>query len=98
MKLVWTVGARSDLSEIGSHIWQDNPAAARQMRDCIQRKANHLKSHPFMGRPGVVAGTREVIPHPSHRLVHQASENLVSILSVLHTSRQWPPATDEDDA
>ena len=97
MKFVWTASARRELREIVLHIWHDNPAAAKRMRVRIETTAAYLKTQPFMGRPGAIAGTREAIPHPSYRIVYQVSNEVVSILSIVHTARQWPPAQDEDE-
>lgn len=96
MKLVWTARARRELREIVIRIWSADPAAAKRMRLRIERTATYLKSQPFMGRQGAIVGTREAIPHPSYRIVYQVEGETVSILTVVHTARQWPPV--EDDA
>ncbi|MEQ1954537.1 type II toxin-antitoxin system RelE/ParE family toxin [Mesorhizobium sp. CN2-181] len=95
MKLVWTAKARHELAEIVSHIWADNPPAANRIRNRIQTSATYLKSQPFMGRPGAIDGTREAISHPSYRIIYQVADEIVSILSVVHTARQWPPGEDD---
>lgn len=94
MRLVWTSRAKRDLGEIASYIWRDNPAAAKKIRNRIETLAAYLKSQPFMGRMGAVAGTREAIPHPSYRVVYQVTGETVFILRVVHTARQWPPVED----
>lgn len=96
MRLVWTETAKNDLADIVSYIWLENPSAAKKMRSRIETTATYLKSQPFMGRMGAIAGTREAIPHPSYRIVYQVSDETVSILFIVHTSRQWPPVRDED--
>ena len=94
MKLVWTSRAKRDLAEIAAYIWADNPAAARKIRSRVETVAAYLKSQPFAGREGAIAGTRESIPHPSYRIVYQVTDEAVFILRVVHTARQWPPSGD----
>ncbi len=53
--------------------------------------AAHLEQHPKLGRPGAVAGTHELIPHESYRLVYEIDRETVWILALVHTARQWPP-------
>ena len=101
MKLVWTASAKRDLGEIVSYIWLENPAAARKVRKRIEATAAYLLSQPFMGRPGAIPGTKEALPHPSYRIVYAVTDGIVSILRMVHTSRQWPPdpdATDDETA
>ena len=95
MRLVWTNRAKRDLGEIATHIWRDNPAAARKIRNRIDTLAAYFKSQPFMGRMCAVAGTREAIPHPSYRIVYQVTEDTVTILRVVHTAREWPPGGNQ---
>ena len=48
---------------------------------------------PGLGKPGKIAGTREVIPHQNYRLVYEVAEadGTVWVLALVHTARQWPP-------
>ncbi|MBN9243674.1 MAG: type II toxin-antitoxin system RelE/ParE family toxin [Mesorhizobium sp.] len=96
MKSVWTAQAKRELGDIVSYIWVDNPAAAKHVRKRIETTASYLKSQPFMGRQGAIAGTREAIPHPSYRIVYQLTGETVFILSIVHTARQWPPVAEDD--
>lgn len=98
MRLIWTARAKGELGEIVSDIWLDNPAAAKRVRNRIETTAAYLKSQPFMGRLGAIAGTREAIPHPSYRIVYQVTDETVFILSVVHTSRHWPPVPEPGDS
>ena len=96
MKLVWTARAKRELAEIVTHIWSDDPAAAKKIRGRTEHMAGHLKSHPFMGRVGAVSGTREAVPHPSYRIVYELRDDTVFVLSVVHTARLWPPVAEDD--
>ena len=95
MKLVWTTSAKRDLGEIVTYIWFDSPSSAKRIRARIEKTARHLESQPFMGRVGELPDTREAFAPPSYRIVYKVSDGAISILRVIHTARQWPPAEDE---
>lgn len=54
--------------------------------------AARLAAYPKMGKAGRIAGTRELIPHGSYRLVYEIDGTTVWVLALVHTARQWPPA------
>jgi toxin ParE1/3/4 len=98
VKVVWSPEAIRDRTEIIDHIWADNPKAAARISGLFKAASVRLQSTPFIGRPGAIPGSRELIPHPSYRLVYEVRENdVVWIAAIFHTSRQWPPVYDEDD-
>ncbi|MCI4592413.1 type II toxin-antitoxin system RelE/ParE family toxin [Sphingobium sp. BYY-5] len=45
-----------------------------------------------MGRPGRVAGTRELVAHRNYILVYDVAESEIRILRLLHAARRWPPS------
>lgn len=45
-----------------------------------------------MGKVGMIAGTRELIPHENIRLVYEIEGGTVWMLAVAHAARQWPSA------
>ncbi len=92
MRLVWTKPASLDRKEIREYIAQDNPAAALALDELISEKASRLADHPSLGRPGRVAGTRELIAHQNYILIYDITQDLVRVLRVLHAARQWPPS------
>lgn len=92
MRLVWTKPASLDRKEIREYIAQDNPAAALALDELISEKASRLVDHPSLGRPGRVAGTRELIAHQNYILIYDLAGDLVRVLRVLHAARQWPPS------
>ncbi|MFZ5671788.1 MAG: type II toxin-antitoxin system RelE/ParE family toxin [Pseudomonadota bacterium] len=91
MKVIWTALARDERAAIIAHIASDNPRAALRMDERFSDGASRLERHPKIGRPGKVTGTRELIPHESYRLVYEIDGDTVSILTLIHTSRLWPP-------
>ena len=90
MKLTWTRAAAHDRREIRAYISQDNPPAALTLDKLIAEQAAHLTSHPELGRPGRIAGTRELVVHRNYILIYDLATDLVRVLRVLHTARQWP--------
>lgn len=95
MKLIWTDSAQRDIGEIVTYIWFESPAASKRIRQRIEKTARYLKSQPYMGRAGLLPGTREAFTPPSYRIVYAVDSGTVSILRVVHTARQWPPVEDD---
>jgi len=93
VKVVWMPGAEQDRLEIFTYIAADNPSAAVALDDRFGKAAANLASFPNTGHAGKVPGTRELFPHKSYRLVYEIDGDRVLILTVVHTSRQWPPAS-----
>lgn len=76
------------------YIAQDNSLAALGQWDQIERQAAMLIDHPEMGRKGRVVGTRElVISRTPFLLVYRLTEQQIEVLTFLHGSKLWPPAT-----
>ncbi len=94
MKVEWTAGAKHDLKEIINYIALTNPQAAQRMNDRFHAAAALLRSSPYAGKLGALSSTREFISHPSYRMLYQIRGETVSILALVHTSRQWPPEPD----
>ena len=97
MKVVWTTDAYRDRTKIFSDIYKDNPAAAERMDNLFLAAAARLKTFPKMGRPSELPGSRELIPHPSYRLVYEIKGDEIVMHSLMHTARQWPPVEDGQD-
>jgi addiction module RelE/StbE family toxin len=92
VKVVWTPEAERDRAAIFDYIAKDNPVAAIRMDERFGAAAARLANHPEMGRPGTIAGTRELIPHENYRMLYEIDGDLIWILTLVHTSRRWPPA------
>lgn len=95
MNLVWARLASADRNEIRECIAQDNPAAALALDELFSEQANRLVDHPGLGRPGRVAGTRELVLHQNYILIYDTAPDLVRVLRVLHAARRWPPAREQ---
>lgn len=78
------------MAEIIDFIAQDNPAAARQLKERIESVVVPLSHYPYLYPRGRVAGTRELVAHPNDLIVHRVAAEQVEIISVLHARRQYP--------
>ena len=91
MKVIWTPEAEADRLAIGDYIAADNPRAAIAIDLLLGTSVLKLVDFPRSGRPGLVPDTRELLPHPSYRIVYEIRDGVVWIVAVVHTARQWPP-------
>jgi len=92
MRLVWTPRARRAREAAIDYIAQDKPSAALSQLDEIEQQARILREHPAIGRPGRVAGARElVISRTPFILVYRIKDDRVEILHFLHGAQRWPP-------
>lgn len=91
MSVIWTPEAEQDRADVWDYIAADNPQAAARMDELFSDAADRLAKHPNLGKPGKISGTRELIPHESYRLVYEIEQKTVWVLTLVHTSRQWPP-------
>ncbi|GGC43366.1 hypothetical protein GCM10011371_33520 [Novosphingobium marinum] len=91
MKIVWTPEAEQDRAEIWDYLVARDPAAALRVDQPFSEAVAKLVDFPMLGHTGLVAGTREITPHRSYRIIYEIAGDTVWILVVIHTARQWPP-------
>lgn len=96
MRVLWTPAAVQDRTDIVDYIAIENPRAALGMDELFSETAVRLGDFPRIGKPGLIPGTRELVPHQSYRLVYEFDEagQTVWILALVHAARQWPPVRD----
>jgi toxin ParE1/3/4 len=89
---VWSPEAIADIGAIRAYIEQDDPAAARRVAmQIVDAVATLLASHPGMGRPGRVPGTRElIVPRTPFIVPYRVRGSAIEILRVYHGARRWP--------
>jgi len=90
MKIIWTKNAVQDREKIWDYLHTVNPKAALEMDRRFTEAVSRIAQHPEAGPVGVIAGTREIIPHPSYRLVYQLDQEVVWIMAIVHTAQMWP--------
>jgi toxin ParE1/3/4 len=91
MNVIWTDPAQTDLYGILEYIARNNPDAADRSEIRIVAAVDGLTEHPRRGRPGRVAGTRElVVPGLPYVVVYTiaqpeaTADPEVAILRVVH--------------
>lgn len=94
MRVVWTPDARNDRRSIFNYISAENASAALSLDEAFSDKVGILVDHPEIGRPGRVAGTRELVAHRNYLLIYRVLRDEVLILRVLHGARLWPPTEE----
>lgn len=92
MRVRWLRTALRNLEQAAAHIARDDPAASIRVVGRIREAVDHLARHPWLGRPGRVPGTRELVVAGTPYLVpYRVQEDEVLILRVLHGAQRWPP-------
>lgn len=95
MIIKWLDDAIDDLQALRLYIANDKLSAANRVAKRILNAVNHLPRHPDMGRPGRVAGTRElIIPNMPYVIPYRVKNNAIEILRVFHAAMQWPEEFD----
>jgi toxin ParE1/3/4 len=94
MRLVWRPMALADRDTIMDYIAQDNPAAAIELDDEFEAKAEQARQRPTLYKTGRVRGTREIVVRPNYVMVYRIEDegDTLAVLRVLHAAQQWPPA------
>ena len=94
MKVFWTPEAEQDRAAIWDYLVVRDPSAALRIDELFGEAVAKLADFPKLGHVGTVAGTRELTPHRSYRIIYEIVDDTVWILVVIHTARQWPPLLD----
>jgi len=90
LPIVWRATARDDLLQIIRYIANEDPKAARQLKERLESVVLPLAEHPYLYRFGRVPGTRELIAHPNYILVYRVAAEAVEVVNVLHARQQYP--------
>ncbi|MBI2736511.1 MAG: type II toxin-antitoxin system RelE/ParE family toxin [Rhodospirillales bacterium] len=88
-ELVWSVRALTELDEIVAYIRNQDPATAHRVTARIDERVASLVQHPYLGRAGRVAGTRELVIAP-FIVAYEVTDELIVVLAVLRGRRRWP--------
>ena len=91
MIIVWSPRAIEHLTHLRSYIARDNPKAARRIADALLDAVERLADLPNLGRPGRVAGTRElVVPGTRYVIPYRQRGDRLEVIAVFHGRQKWP--------
>ena len=91
MKVVWTPEAEQDRAAIFDYLAARDSRAATRIDLLFSEATARLAEFSMLGHLGEIAGTRELTPHRSYRLMYEIVDDVVWILVLIHTARLWPP-------
>jgi len=92
MRVEWSTHAVADLKAISEYIERDRALetanrVTRRIYDAIQ----DLTLMPNRGRPGRIAGTRELLaPRLPYVVIYRVSVERVLVLNIVHGAQRWP--------
>lgn len=91
MRVRWTRRALREQDEAFEWIVSENAQAAREVIERTYAATRLLADNPRMGRPGKIAGTRElVVSRTPYVVVYRVAQDEVQVLAVIHQARAWP--------
>jgi toxin ParE1/3/4 len=92
VKIIWSPRAIRDLESLRAFIARENPGAARRVAlEIVETVETALPVTPHIGRPGRVAGMRELVITGSPFVVpYRVKAERIQILRVFHGARKWP--------
>ena len=91
MRVKWLKKALANLDNGAKYIAEDNPQTARIVVTKILRSVSQLADNPALGKPGRVAGTRELVVQNTRYIIpYRVRNNCIEILRVFHSSRKLP--------
>ena len=91
MTIVWSPRAIEHLAHLRKYIARDNPNAANRIASALLEAVERLAQLPNLGRPGRVAGTRElVVPGTPHIIPYRLRGDRLEVVAVFHARQKWP--------
>lgn len=93
MTVVWAPRAVRHLHALRAYVAEHDPAAAQRVGTASLAAVGRLAEFPQLGRPGRLAGTRELaVPRTPYVIAYRLRGPRLEVIAVLHARQQWPPA------
>jgi toxin ParE1/3/4 len=91
MRVVWSRRAIRHLISLREYIGKDSEQNAALAAKRVLNAVETLRSHPEMGRPGRVVGTRElVVLGTPYVIPYRVRRERLELIAVFHGRQQWP--------
>ena len=91
MTIVWSPRAIEHLAHLREYIARDNPNAANRITSALLEVVERLAKLPNLGRPGRVAGTRELVVSGTPYIIsYRLRGDRLEIVAVFHARQKWP--------
>ena len=91
MRVRWLRTALRNLDEEANFISADDPHAASAVVRRVLDAVTLLATQPALGRPGRVAGTRElIVPQTRYVIPYRVRADVIEILRIFHAARRPP--------
>jgi toxin ParE1/3/4 len=89
--IVWSPRAIEHVAHLREYIARDNPNAAKRIASALLETVERLAQLPNLGRPGRVAGTRElVVPGTPYIIPYRLRGDRLEVVAVFHARQKWP--------
>jgi toxin ParE1/3/4 len=88
--IVWSPRASEHLTHLRSYIARDSPNVANRIAGTLLAAVERLAELPNLGRPGRVAGTRElVVPGTPYVIPYRVRGDRIEVIAVFHGRQKW---------
>ncbi len=90
MTIVWSRRAIRHLGNVRDYIAQDSPGSAADIAARIVEAVERLALYPNLGRPGRIAGTRElVVPGTPYLIPYRIVGSRIELIAVFRGRQCW---------
>jgi toxin ParE1/3/4 len=91
MRIRWTPPAAADLQNISDYLREHHPQYRQPTLRKLYQKIRALRHAPYVGRPGRIEGTRELLFSPLPYIgVYRVTKQTIEVWRVYHTSQDRP--------
>ena len=91
MTIVWSPRAIEHLAHLRAYIARDNPEAAHRIAGALLAAVERVAERPSLGRPGRVAGTRELVVAGTPFVIpYRLRGDRLEVIAVFHGRQKWP--------